>query len=197
MSQLTAIVTFSMICFAAGDQFFSTTYYFNLRQICTSKLSQYLVFISISFGFFHSFLFIMFMNIQPLVGCIIYNEIWLRYATIFFYPVLMGFLPIVIASMFSLLAFRNVRRIIRRQIPIERRRFDQQITAMVLVHVVSFVIFTIPYDSYRTYAINNRVDQTNLFAYAIVTLIEALIGSIVNLNFAVNVFFFFYLIYIG
>jgi hypothetical protein len=107
----------------------------------------------------------------------------------------MGLLPVVIASSFSLLAFRNVRRIVRLQIPIERRRFDRQMTAMVLLRVVFFVFFTIPYDSYRIYTINTTVDPTDIFHYAITRLIQVIFISVFNLNYAVK-FSFRYLIYI-
>jgi hypothetical protein len=137
------------------------------------------------------------MNILPPRGCIISNPIWIRYSTFFFYPVLAGFLPIMIASLFSLLAFRNVRHIVRRQLAIERRRLDRQMTAMVLVRVAAFVFFTIPYNSYRIYTINNSVDPTDLFHYAITRLIQAIFISFINLNYAVNFFFsFFHLTYI-
>jgi len=102
----------------------------------------------------------------------------------------MGLLPVVIASSFSLFAFRNVRRIIRRQIPIQRRRFDQQITAMVLLRVVFFVFFTIPYDSYRIYTINTTVDPTDVFHYEISRLIQAIFISVFNLNYVVTFFVF-------
>jgi hypothetical protein len=75
MTQLSGFVIFYMICLAAVYQFCSTNYRFNLRQMCTQKLSQYLVFISICFGIFHSILFAMFLNINPSLGCIIFNQI--------------------------------------------------------------------------------------------------------------------------
>jgi hypothetical protein len=102
----------------------------------------------------------------------------------------MGLLPIVIASSFSLLAFQNVRRLIRRQIPIERRRFDRQITAMVLLRVVFFVLFTIPYDSYRIYTINTIVNPMDSFHYAISRLIQEIFISIFNLNYVVSFYLF-------
>jgi hypothetical protein len=114
--------------------------------------------------------------------------------TFFFYPVLVGLLPIFIASSFSLLAFRNVRRIVRRQIPIERRRFDRQITAMVLIHVVFFVFFTLPYIVYRIYVVNVPVTQENLLNFAIMQLLEVIVVSIVDLNYTVK--YFLYLLYV-
>ena len=51
-----------------------------------------------------------------------------------------GLLPIFVSSLFSLLAYRNVRRIVRRQIPMDRRRLDQQLTAMIFMRVIFFIL---------------------------------------------------------
>jgi len=188
LSQSCALTTFSMICFAAADQFFSTDYRLHLRQICTMKLARYLVFISTALWLTHSIVFSFWVNIVPSVGCIISNPILVRYATFFFYPVLVGLLPMVIASLFSLLAYRNVRRIVRRQLSIERRRFDRQITAMVLLRAVFSVCFTLPFLIYRIYVINVTVTQANPLKFAIVQLVFAIIVSILNLKYTVRYF---------
>jgi hypothetical protein len=131
----------------------------------------------------------MFFEVQPTVGCNILNEIALQYATFFFYPVLAGFLPLTIASLFSLFAFRNVRRIIRRQIPIVRRRLDRQMTAMILIRVVFFVCLIFPYSFYRIYAINHPVSRTQLMAFTIAQLVQAIFLPLVWINSAVKLSF--------
>jgi hypothetical protein len=120
----------------------------------------------------------MFFEVQPTVGCNILNEIALQYATFFFYPVLAGFLPLTIASLFSLFAFRSVRRIIR--------RLDRQMTAMILIRVVFFVCLIFPYSFYRIYAINHPVSRTQLMAFAIAQLVQAIFLSLVRINSAVK-----------
>jgi hypothetical protein len=99
--------------------------------------------------------------------------------------VLVGLLPIVIASVFSLLAFQNVRRIVRRQLPIVRRRLDRQMTAMVLIRVIFFICFSIPYITYRIYAINFPVSQSQPMEFATRQLLQAMFGSVSTLNFTV------------
>jgi hypothetical protein len=186
LTQSFTLITLTMTCFEAADQFFSTSYRFHLRQTCTLQLLQRFVFIIICVWLLHSLLCSFFVNIVPSMGCIEVNQIWIRYVTLFFYPILMGFFPIVIVSTFSLLAFRNVRRIIRRQIPIQRRRLDHQITAMVLLRVVLSVCFGLPYVIYRLYVINVPKTQANLLNFAIEQLVQAMVVSIVNLNFSVE-----------
>ena len=173
------------ICFAACDQFFSTSYRLNMRQMCTLKLAQYFTFVGGWICFLHSIIFSLFLNISSSLGCIITNQIFTEYSSWFYYPVLYGPLPIVIASLFSLLAFRNVRRIIRHQVPIVRRRLDQQMTAMILMRVLFYVIFSLPYSIYRIYAINIPSPQSNVLQYAIRQLLQVFFTSWVGVNFAV------------
>jgi hypothetical protein len=179
LAQTFVLITYSMICCAAADQFFSTNYRFNFRQFCTMKVARYL-----------SLTLICFSIIQPSVGCLILNQIFLRYATFFVYPLLNGLLPMVIASFFSLLAFQNVRRIVRRQLPIVRRRLDRQMTAMVLIRVVFFVCLAFPYSSYRIYAINVPVSRSQPMEFAIRQLIQGIFVSVSTLIFAVQFSFF-------
>ncbi len=82
--QTTLLVTYSMICLAACDQFCSTNYRLNLRQICTLKLARYLVFICICIWFPHSLLYGFFLDIQQMLGCMMLNRTWRRYSTFFF-----------------------------------------------------------------------------------------------------------------
>jgi hypothetical protein len=186
VSQILTLTTFSMICLAAVDQYFSTNYRANMRQMCTLKLARCLTFAFFCLWIVHSAVFGIYFNIGPSVGCVISNPICLQYASYFFYPVLSGFLPIIIAFSFSLFAFRNVRRIVRRQLPIVRRRLDQQMTAMVLLRVLAFVCLVTPYITYRVYTINVPISPTKPMAYAIGRLLQAIFSSCISLNYSVK-----------
>jgi hypothetical protein len=186
LAQTATLTTFYMICCAAADQFFSTNYRLYLRQICTLKLARCFTFTFICLSIIHGIIFGLFFNIQTSVGCVISNQIFLQYATFFVYPVLLSLLPIVIASLFSLLAFQNVRRIVRRQLPIVRRRFDRQMTAMVLTRVVFFVCLAFPYSSYRIYAINVPISRSQSMEFATRQLIQAIFASFVTLIYTVQ-----------
>ncbi|CAF0953713.1 unnamed protein product [Adineta steineri] len=189
--QIANLITLSMVCFAAVDQFFSTNYRLHLRQLCTFKLAQCFVFASIFIWFMHSLLYSFYTAVNPSFGCILSNQIWIAYTTYFFFPVIAGFLPILTASLFSLLAYGNVRRIIRRQVTIERRRFDRQITAMILIRVILFVIVTFPYTCYKIYSNNISSKNVDALRAAIERLIQVFIYSFCNLNYAVNFYLFF------
>ena len=185
-AQTCVLTSFFMVCFAACDQFFSTNCRFNLRLTCTLKLARYVAFVEPCMCLVHSVLFGFSFDIQSSLGCAISNPTWARYASLFYYPVLTGLLPIVVASSFSLLAFCNVRRIIRLRVPIVRRELDRQMTAMVFVRVVFLVILTLPYATYRIYVINFPFSRTDRLQYAIGQLLQAIFLTFMRLNFTVR-----------
>ncbi|CAF1259577.1 unnamed protein product [Adineta ricciae] len=110
-----------------------------------------------------------------------------NYVSYVYYPVLIGFLPMTITSLLSLLSYRNVRR----RIPVVRRRLDQQLTGMVLIRVIIFVILTLPYTVLRIYTYVTKITpSSNLYAFAIQNLVSSILGTVVNLNYAVSFYVF-------
>ncbi|CAF1183304.1 unnamed protein product [Adineta steineri] len=190
LGQITALITFYMICFSAVDQFFSTNHRFYLRQMCTLKLGRYFTFIFICFTIIHSIVLGSSFDIHPTLGCVLSNYVAVQYSTYFFYPILIGFLPIIIASSFSILAYHNVRHIIRRQLPIVRRKLDKQITAMILIRVIAFVCLSLPYNAYRIYAVNFPTPRGMPMAYAISRLIQTIFLSIYIINYMISCYIF-------
>jgi len=184
-AQPIALLSFSIVCFAAYDQFLSTSHRFNLRQISTYTLAQYLALTAFWLCMIHTIPFAVFLNINTTSGCAVSNPAFNQYYQFFYYPILIGILPVSISSLFSFLAFRNVRRLVRRQIPIVRRRLDRQLTAMILIRTVAFIILVLPYVIHRIYWLQINVSQEALLRSAIDYLIMGVIVSVFNLNFAV------------
>ncbi|UJR16888.1 hypothetical protein I4U23_003786 [Adineta vaga] len=189
LSQLSVLTTYYMISCCAGDQFFSTNYHLNVRYMCTMRLVRYITVILICLWIVHSIVFGVFFQIQPMIGCIIINQIYLQYATFFIYPVLAGLLPITLAIFFSFFAYRNVRRIVRRQRSIARQ-FSRQMTAMVLIRVILFVCLASPYSFFRIYIINYPISQEQRTKYAIRQLLQILFLISINLNYTMNFYVF-------
>ncbi|CAF1294345.1 unnamed protein product [Adineta steineri] len=115
---------------------------------------------------------------------------YIRYATYFTYPVLTGLLPIVISLLCSLFAYQNVRRLVRRQIPVARRRLDRQITAMCFIRVIAYGCLAAPYCCYRIYAVNNPVSRSEALQFAIRQLVQVIFASLASLNFAISFYLF-------
>ena len=184
-TQATTLVSLSIVCFASIDQYFSTSHRSYLRQMSTIALAQILISIAVIIWIAHGIPVGIFFKIQPITGCNIYNSNFINYIVYVYYLLLTGILPISVSTLFSVLAYRNVRRIIRRQIAIRRRKLDQQLTAMILARVTFLVILTVPYVLQRIYTLSVIIDEDNLIHKAIVQLIGAITISLFYLNYAV------------
>jgi hypothetical protein len=190
LMQIFAPISITIVCFAAIDQFFSTSPIVYIRQCSTIKLARHLVFVAVCFWVVHSIPFGIFSNPYPPYGCFLWHSIYNHYQLYFYYPILVSTLPMSISSIASLLAFRNVRRIIRRQMPAVRRRLDRQMTALVFARVITFIILFLPYTIYFIYWTSVGLNMRNPVQYMNIQLIGIIIISLSFLNSAVNHLFY-------
>ncbi|CAF1685486.1 unnamed protein product, partial [Adineta ricciae] len=181
-----AVVTYYMICSVTIDEYLSTNHRPYLRQICTVKSTHYVSIIIVVIAMVHSVILGLFFDIRQSMGCVISNPTFVHYTTVFYYPILIGFLPIAITLLFSCLAYRNVRRIVRQQLPIIRRRLDRQMTAMILIRVVCFISLALPYNICRIYVTLYPISKTDMMRYVIVRLIQAITFSMSMANYTVS-----------
>jgi hypothetical protein len=188
LDQMVQLIPFSIICFIAFDQILSTSHWYTLRQISTLKLAQCLILVTISIASIHSIIFILWMEIIPPIGCSSRNKVMGDYFSFFYYPILVGALPILISSLFSLIAFRNVRHIVRRQVPIVRRRLDRQLTAMVFTRVIVFVVVYLPYVVYRTFTIIKLNTSNYDIPFLFDVLMQMSVILLKDINYAVRYF---------
>jgi hypothetical protein len=179
----------SIVCFEALDQFLSTNHRPDLRKMSTIKLARYLIFTATVLCALQTIPYIIFSDIIPPSGCIITSGALKNYYSFFYYIILNGLLPILISSVFSILAYQNVRRIVRRQIPIERRRLDHQLTAMIFVRVMIYVILSSPYTIFRIYILNANVFAADSFPFAVRQLITAIFTSFIIWIYSVRLFY--------
>jgi hypothetical protein len=173
------------VCLLAFDQYLSTNHRYNWRQQSTLKLARRLVFYTACFAFLHSILFLVFAEIGTL-GCKIYDPIAKIYFTFFYYPILSTLLPLTVSVSFSLLAYRSVRRLVRRQVPVIRRRLDRQLTAIALARVFCIAILGIPFIILCMYELNTNYSETDYTSIAIENLVSAVIYSSLYANFSVS-----------
>ena len=181
-----SLVTFVTISFAACDQYLSTTHRLTLRRLGTYRSTRHFISTIMIFAVIHSISYGITFEIRPSTGCGVISKVMSHYVSFFYYPVLSGILPIVIASLFGLLAFRNARRLVRRQLPLARRRLDRQLTAMVLMRVIFFIVFTLPYTMYRMYSHVMKVTVIRSYPTTSENLASALTGLSFNVNCAVR-----------
>jgi hypothetical protein len=185
ITQAITLTSLSIVCFAGIDQYLSTNHRPYLRQMSTIGLAQILISIAMIIWILHGIPMGIFFEIQSTNGCNIYNPNFIIYVTYVYYLLLVGILPITISILFSVLAYRNVRRIIRHQIPINRRKLDQQLTAMIIVRVGFLVTMTIPYVLQRICALSMIINKNDLIDKAILQLAGAITTSFFYLNYSV------------
>ena len=177
----------SIVCFVSIDQYLCTNPRPYLQQLSTLRLARYQIFFATILCLLHIVPYGIFLQIQPSLGCIITNIGLINYSSYFFYPVFNGLLPILLSSFFSILAYRNVRRIVRRQIPIDRRRLDQQLTAMIFIRVIFYVLLQLPFTVYRIYSLNWLIAPADTVRYAIQQWASAISFSLNSFSHAVSV----------
>ena len=186
---MSLMISLTTVCFSSIDQYLSTNHRYDLRQISTLKLAQRLILINICFWMMGNIPFAVFVQIEPSMGCVIINKSFQFYYFYVYLLVLNGFLPLITTAVFSAMSYQNVRRIIRRQIPIVRRRLDQQLTAMVLARVLFLLVASVPFGLQLLYSANASKDMNNSVRIAIDQLIIDITSTLFYLNYAVSYLF--------
>ena len=173
------------ICFVAFDQYLSTNHRYSWRQKSSIKLAHRLIILIVIVAVIHSLLFAIYAN-TGIFGCTIYHPTLILYFSFFYYPILSSLLPLLISVTFSLLAYRNVRRIVRRQLPVFRRRLDQQMTALALSRVLCIVILGLPFIGINLYLLNLSSTTNDSMQLAITKLVAAIAYSLLYTNYCVS-----------
>jgi hypothetical protein len=167
ISHTLTLILFSIVCFAAIDQYLSTNHHNWLKQLSTLKLARRLVYSAIIIWIMYDSMFLYFFEFRLTSGCAIYNVGFALYYSFFHYITLNGIIPVLVSSTFSLLAYSNVRRIVQMRMSVVRRKLDKQLTAMILAKVAFLVITILPSIVFRIYILNVTVDPSNSILIAI------------------------------
>lgn len=69
----------SIVCFIAIDQFLCTNPVAHVRQLSSLKIAQSQIFFATILCLLHSVPFVVFLQIHPLLGCVITNTAWTNY----------------------------------------------------------------------------------------------------------------------
>ena len=162
--QFCTLISYTSLILATIDQYFATCARPDWQQRCNIKYAQRLTLGFTFIWLLHSIPYaILFVHVEsPTTGmttCTITNIMFLRYRIYFVGIVLNGLLPVFITVIFGLLAFRNVRQLAHRAVPVVRRELDRQLTTMVLVQVLVNFLTNIP--SVITNAIISNPSITN------------------------------------
>ena len=177
--QYFTLVSQTCMCLAAIDQFLSRTRYRNWSSI---RSAYYHIAFSCILWFIHSIVTFIFYDFDGTL-CIITNIHFLKYFTYFYLPILLGFLPLIIISVFTLLAIYKHMTNTDRPIDIVRFSRDRQLTAMVFIHDLIMIITLIPFVSSFVYSLANSNAVRNQMMFASFNIIALI-------NFTVRLFSF-------
>ncbi|UJR38064.1 hypothetical protein I4U23_030745 [Adineta vaga] len=150
--QVCTLTSYTCMCLATIDQFLATSLRPRWQQYLTIRKAYLLCILFFVIWLLHGIPTLIYYNLDksPVSGrmiCVITNSVYDLYITDVYLIILTGILPVTITIVFGSLAYRNVRQIPYRTIPLVRRELDKQLTSMVLVQVVYNFIVTIPYVS--------------------------------------------------
>ncbi|CAF4297914.1 unnamed protein product, partial [Adineta steineri] len=138
------------LCLAIIDQYFATSAHPRWQQWSNIKIAHRLVTLFIIIWVLCDIPFLVFYNqiystTTNKATCVSTSTIFTQYRIYFNTPVLGGFLPVCIASVFAIMAYLNVQRIAFRTVPLVRRELDKQLTSIVLIQIPCTIIATVPY----------------------------------------------------
>ncbi|CAF1173492.1 unnamed protein product [Adineta ricciae] len=146
--QTCAMISLSCMCLATVDQFLATQsnrrwHRFNSIKVARSVVTGIAICVT---AYCIPFLVYRGHTTSSSTGqaiCDITNNVFASYR-IFHNSFLAGIIPLLIMSIFGLLAYRNVQQIAYRTIPLVRRELDKQLTSMVLIQIFYNVLAITP-----------------------------------------------------
>ncbi|CAF1233623.1 unnamed protein product [Adineta ricciae] len=138
----------SCLCLATFDQYCATCSRPRQQAWCNTRLAKQLASLNLLIWVIHGipYLILFYQTVSPAtnqVSCVSTDWIFAQYRSYVIVLVLLGFGPVLIATIFGLLAFGNVKQMAFRAVPLVRQALDKQLTSMVLVQVIvnMFTIF--------------------------------------------------------
>ncbi|CAF1090676.1 unnamed protein product [Adineta ricciae] len=146
--QYSALISLTCMSLAIVDQFVSMKH----ERLSSLQLAHRHVFISCIIFLIHGIPFLLYFGSVNDV-CQIVDSSFAKYVSFFYFPLLLGFLPLIIMITFASLAFFTSRTNANRNRHIEISSRNRQLSAMVLVQAIFIVLLTVPYLIVNIYAL--------------------------------------------
>ncbi|CAF1522942.1 unnamed protein product [Adineta steineri] len=148
--QVCALISMTCICLAIIDQYLITCSRQRWQQWSNMTIARCLSAIFILIWILHTIPYLIYYNhvisnTTSKVTCIVTNNTFQQYVTFGLIFIIGKLLPICMTFLFGILAYRNLRQMSHRALPIVRRELDKQLTVMVLVLVVCAFFMNMPY----------------------------------------------------
>ncbi len=189
--QVFIYISLTCICLATIDQFFATCDRVSWQQWSNIKLAQRLTAVSVLFWIIYDIPYLIFYDqtvsvTTGVISCVNSNINFQRYHAYMNNLILAGGLPLLITVVFGILAFKNVRQIAYRTVPLVRRELDKQLTNMVLIQVIFSFVALLPYFIASVLPLATNI-SSNPIAYAQFSLAINICACIYYLYFAVSI----------
>lgn len=160
--QTCTLVSFTCTCLATIDQYFATSTRPHWQQLATIRVAHRWIITTLSFWSLHGIPSIVFYDHLKIPGtdfsyCTSVNKIYMIYHSYIFLLIFNGILPVMITVIFGCLAYRNVRSMTYRAVPLIRRELDKQLTVMVLIQVFLNFFTVLPFLIVNTIATNTSI----------------------------------------
>ena len=187
--QACTFISITCLCLAIIDQYFATCSRPTWQQWSNHKLAHRLVIIFILLWFLHSILYLLFLKVIRVSSssfCTTTNYQFVLYHNYFVLLTLTGVIPTLILIVFGCLAYRNVRQMNYRTVPLVRQELDKQLTAMVLLQALLIVISLIPYIIIFSFLLITQITR-NPVALVYLKFFYSVFSILYYLYFAVNI----------
>lgn len=148
-----AFSSLTYVNLAIIDQFLATSTRPRCQKWSNIKIAYYLTVISLIFWIIYLCPHLIYFKLiikDSIPFCTILDPIYTKYYNDFVIPILWFALPFSISTLFGLLAYRNIKQIAYRTVPLCRRRIDEQLSVMIFVQIIVYIIVTSPYITYLT-----------------------------------------------
>ncbi|UJR07723.1 hypothetical protein I4U23_012008 [Adineta vaga] len=159
--QACMLISLTNVCFATIDQYLATCHHPKWQKRCNIKVAGCLSTISIILWHLHAVLYLVYMDQIILstgkIICANTNAIFQQYINYVLTSIIGRVIPLIITFTFGILAYRNLKQIAYRTIPLIRRELDKQLTTMVLVQVVFTCFAILP-----AFIVSSIISYTNL-----------------------------------
>lgn len=148
--QFFSLCSYTFMTLATIDQYMATAKQRHWQQFFSFTRAQRSCFVFIIIWFLHGIPALVWYDLgissrTGKVSCVGTNSNYQNYVNYVYLLILSNILPFALNITFGSLAYRNVRQIPYRTVPLVRRELDKQLTVMCLVQVVTSSIFLFPY----------------------------------------------------
>lgn len=195
LAQTFGLISHCILCLASIDQYLSTSMHEHRKGV-SLHLTRRLIIIFIFVCTLHGIPFVIHYDAQTTPGtnvttCRLNDNggPFSKYLMYVGFPIIAGFLPISIMSIFALIALRNVRTMSKRRVHIIRLRLEQQLTAMVLMKIFVVCITVIPFIISYILRYTMSFYSTDIMVQEKCLLINRIGSFLLIINYAVSIIF--------